>query len=147
VLPDLREALLVAVRWFHAASAVALVGGSSFCLLILAPVWRAGEGGELRQAVDRGFKELVDLSLVVFLASGALLTFERLSSGAASTAYVVVLAIKLLLSLLLYRWAFQVRRVQGWNGPAARLLVGSGYLVVLLAAILKTLYESGLRPS
>jgi hypothetical protein len=59
----------------------------------------------------------------------------------------MILAIKLLLSLLLYRWAFLVRHSGDWNGRPARLLVGSGYLVVLLAAILKTLYENGLRAS
>jgi uncharacterized membrane protein len=141
-----RELILVVVRWAHAGAAVALVGGSTFCHLVLASAFR--QDGALPdvglERVERGFKELLDLSLIVFIISGGLLTFERLSSGAAGSAYVVILGLKIFLSVLLFRWAFQVRS-RGWEGPEARLLVGSGFVVVLLAAVLKTLYESGLR--
>jgi uncharacterized membrane protein len=147
-LLDPREALLILVRLAHALATVALVGGSAFQLLVVAPALRsAGERAEpMRQRVEAGFKEIVDLSLPVFLLSGALLTFERLSSGAVGSTYVVVLVLKVLLSLLLYRWAFQVRRPGGWARPAARFLVGSGIVVIFLAVVLKTLYEGGLRP-
>lgn len=144
---DLRELILVAVRWSHAAAAVALVGGGAFYLVILDPALRQdGTAPELiRKRVDAGFKELVDVTLVVFIISGALLTFERLSSGAATTAYVIVLGFKLILSVLLFRWAVQLRRGPDRNSHKARLMVGSGFLVILLASVLKTLYESALR--
>jgi uncharacterized membrane protein len=142
-----REAILVAIRWAHAAAAVALVGGSAFYLTIVAPALRQGGTAVdyVRKGADAGFKELVDLSLVVFVVSGGLLTFERLSAGAASPTYVAILGLKVVLCVLLYRWAFQVRGRRGWDGLEAKLLVGSGFLVVLLAAVLKTLYEGGLR--
>jgi len=144
---DLRDLLLLGMRWSHALAAVALVGSSAFYLFVLAPAFRdAGPAAEpVRSAADAGFKELVDLTLVVFLLSGGLLTFERLSSGAATTLYAFVLGLKVVLSLLLYTWAFAVRRGRGWAGREARLLVGSGFVVVLLAALLKILYEGGLR--
>ena len=144
---DARDLLLAAVRWSHAAAAVALLGASLFQIVFLAPAMR-GEGPELepiRRAVEAGFRELVDLSLVVFLVSGALMTFERLSSGAAGTLYVVLLGVKLLLSFLLYRWAFALRRGRGWESRDAKLMVGAGFLVLLVAALLKTVYEGGLR--
>jgi uncharacterized membrane protein len=145
---DLREILLLAVRWSHAAAAAALVGGSAFYLLILAPALaRGGAAAEVvRTSVDAGFKELTDLALMVFLISGGLLTFERLSSGAATTPYVVVLGVKLFVSVLLYRSALRVRRGRGWDSREARFLVGSGFVVVFLATVLKTLYEGALRP-
>lgn len=144
---DPRDALLIAVRWSHAAAAAALVGGSAFYLLILAPVLRrsGASSDHVRRGADAGFKELVDLSVVVFVVSGTLLTFERLSSGAAGTSYAVLLGVKVLLSVLVYRWALQVRRDRGWDSLEAKLLVGSGFLVVLLATVLKNLYEGGLR--
>jgi uncharacterized membrane protein len=145
---DLREVLLVAIRWSHAAAAVALVGGSAFYLFVLAPALRrAGTtaGEVVGKGVEAGFKELLDISIVVLVVSGGLLTFERLSSGAASTTYVIVLALKILVSVLLYRWALQVRRGRGWESREARFLVGSGFLVVFLATVLKTLYESNLH--
>jgi uncharacterized membrane protein len=144
---DPREILLAAVRWSHAAAAVALLGGSLFQVLFLGPVLRGG-GAELepvRKATDVGFRELVDLSLVVFLVSGGLLTFERLSSGAAGTLYVVLLGVKLLLSFLFYRWAFALRRGRGWDNREAKLMVGAGFLILLVATLLKTVYEGGLR--
>ena len=135
------------VRWAHAAAAAILVGGSAFSLLVLSPSLRQGGASAdlMRKRTEAGFRELADLCTVVFVVSGGLLSFERLSSGAASTAYVVVLGLKILLSVLLFRWAFQVSRGVGWDGLQARLLVGSGFLVVLLAALLKMLYEAGLR--
>jgi uncharacterized membrane protein len=144
---DLRELILVAVRWSHAAAAAALVGGGAFYLAILDPALRQdGTALELiRKRVDAGFRDLVDVTLVVFVVSGALLTFERLSSGAATTAYVIVLGLKLVLSVLLFRWAVQLRRGRHWHSLDARLMVGSGFLVILLASVLKTLYESALR--
>lgn len=143
---DARELLLVAVRWFHAAAAVALVGGGLFGLLCVGPGLRTGgnQVEPLRKATLAGFGELVDLSLVVFLISGGLLTFERLTSGAATTLYVILLGIKLLLGFLLYRWAFAVRR-QGWDTRPAKLMVATGFLIVLIATLLKSLYEGGLR--
>ena len=144
---DVRELILVAVRWSHAAAAAALVGGGAFYLAILAPALRQGgaAGEPIRMRAGAGFKGLVDLSFVVFVISGALLTFERFSSGAATTAYVIVLGLKLVISVLLFRWAFQVRRGRHWDSLEARLMVGSGFLVILLASVLKTLYETGLR--
>lgn len=144
---DLREVLLVVIRWSHAAAAVALVGGSAFYLVFLEPALRAaGAGGQpIRRAADLGYREIVDLTLVVFIVSGGLLTFERLSGGAASTLYVALLGVKVALSLLLYGWAFAIRRGRGWAGREGRFVVGAGFLVVFLATVLKTLYEGGLR--
>ena len=144
---DVRDLLLAGVRWSHAVAAVALVGGSLFALLYLGPVLR-GDGAQLepiRRVTLAGFSELVDLSLVVFIISGGLLTFERLTSGAAGTPYMILLAIKLLLSFLLYRWAFAVRGTGRWDGPHAKRMVATGFLVVFIATLLKTLYEGGLR--
>ena len=143
---DLRDGLLVLVRWSHALAAVLLVGGSAVLLLVIGPTIadQADDRERLGKAIAPRFKELVDLTLVVFVLSGGLLTFERLSSGAASSAYVVVLGLKIVLSVLVFRWAYLVRR-RGWASGTARALVGSGLLVVLLATVLKSLYESGLR--
>ena len=144
---ELRDVLLLGVRWSHALAAVALVGASAFYLFFLEPAFREAESAAtpIRAAANAGFKELVDLTLIVFLISGGLLTFERLSSGAAGTLYAVVLGLKVLLSVFVYHWAFAVRRGRSWASREAHFLVGSGAVVVLLATLLKSLYEGGLR--
>ena len=147
ITQELRELLLIIVRWSHAVAAVALVGGSGVGLVTLGSGANGAEqpAGRFEARFQRAFSEIVTLSLIVFLASGVLLTFERLASGAASSLYVSLLGLKLLLSVLLYRWAFSLRRSHSWGGRTARLLVGFGLLVILLATTLKTLYEAGLR--
>jgi hypothetical protein len=144
---DPREVLLVAIRWSHAAAAAALLGASLFQLLVLGPALRAGGPGlePLRRAADARFRELLDLSLVVFLISGGLMTFERLSGGAVGPPYVALLGVKLLLSFLLYRWGLAVPRGRGWESREAKLMVAAGFLVLLIATVLKTLYEGGPR--
>ena len=102
---------------------------------------------------DKGFfaAEQIEPQLVMMApptAIAALVAGEldfSSTTGAATTAYVLLLGLKLLLSLLLYRWAFQLRREAGWNAGLERKLVGSGLVILLLAAVLKTIYESGLR--
>jgi uncharacterized membrane protein len=144
---DAREALLLLVRWSHAAAATVLVGGSAVYLLVLAPSRaRAGQGAEtVWKDADGGFWELIDLAAFVLLVSGGLLVFDRLSGGAASLLYVAVLGLKVSLSLLVYRLARLMRRGPGWHSRDARLMVGAGFLVVFLATVLKALYEAGLR--
>jgi uncharacterized membrane protein len=146
MIPDLREPLLVAIRWAHAAAAVLLLGASAFQVFVLEPALASSDGGHpLRKAAELGLKEIVDLTLVVFVLSGALLTFERLSSGAAGPTYAALLGLKVVLSLALYRWAFALRRGAGWGGREGRIVVGLGFVVLLLATVLKSLYEGGLR--
>ncbi|MCC7104478.1 MAG: hypothetical protein IT307_04985 [Chloroflexi bacterium] len=142
---DARELLLAVMRFFHATAAIAVVGSGLFGALALA------DGGGERRGLERAglgsFRELVDLSLIVFAISGGILTFDRLSSGAASTLYVGVLGAKLVAVALMYTWAFQLRRASsGWNSPRARRMVGAGLAAVLLASVLKTLWESALHP-
>jgi hypothetical protein len=143
---DLREVLLVVARFAHTAAAAVLIGSSAYQLLLLSASPGAARLSRPMSAAERStWKDLVDLTLLVFLLTGALLTFERLSAGAASTAYVLLLGLKLLLSALVYRWAFQLRRAGAWQAGPGRKLVGAGLIVLLLAAILKTIYEGGLR--
>ncbi len=144
------ELLLVAVRWAHAMAAVCWVGGSLFLLFVLEPSLRAAEDPKwsvsLRQAVYSGFRELADAAIVAFIVSGAILTFDRLSSNAASPLYLAVLALKVLLAVIMFYLAARLRRAEHTRRDRfARWQVGLGAAVILLAAVLKTLYENGLR--
>lgn len=144
---EARDLLLVAMRFVHAAAAVVVVGAASFGVLALAD---ARQSGDVQPGLSRAglatFRELIDLSLIVFAISGGILTFDRVSSGAAGPAYVAILGAKLVAVALMYTWAFQLRRAPaGWNSLRARGVAGAGLVAVLLASLLKTLWESGLR--
>lgn len=131
------EALLVLLRWLHAAASIVFLGWS-------AVLWLDGPPrGDVTAARQR-FKEVTELSLLVLLASGAVLTFDRLSHGAGGL-YATVLALKVICAVVAYQFAFRWRRVDMPVGSLdGRVLLISGAATVLLAAILKGVFEIGL---
>jgi len=127
------DALLVVFRWLHGLAAVAFLGWA--LVLFLSPSSSAGSR----------FKEVTELTLLVFLATGAVLSFDRLSNGAGAV-YGVVLAVKVMCSVAAYQFAFRWRRggltAFDLNG---RLVLILGGAAVLLAALLTEIFEYGLR--
>jgi hypothetical protein len=120
----------------HALAAIVFLGWS-------AVLWLDGPPrGEPLPARQR-YKEIVELTLVVFLATGAILTFDRLSHGAGSV-YAAVLALKVLCAAVAYQYAFRWRRVGlPVGGLDGRIVLVAGVATVLLAAVLKGVTDSG----
>jgi hypothetical protein len=137
--PGAAEALLVVLRWLHGMAAVAFLGWS-------AVLWWDGAAptGEKTPGSLR-FKEITEVTLLVFLATGAILTFDRLSRGAGGV-YAAVLVAKVLLAVVAYQFAFLWRR-RGLavGAPDGRTALIAGTAAVLLAAVLKGVFESGVR--
>ena len=136
VVPGPAEALLVLLRWLHATATIVFLGWS-------AVVWLDGPPrGDLSAARQR-YKEVIELSLLVLLASGAVLSFDRLSHGAGGL-YAAVLALKVVCAAVAYQFAFRWRRVGlPVGGLDGRIVLVSGAATVLLAAVLKGVFESG----
>jgi hypothetical protein len=134
--PVLAEGLLVVLRWLHAVASIVFLGWSAVLLLDGPP------RGDVSAARQR-FKEITELSLLVLLATGAVLTFDRLSHGAGGL-YAAILALKVACAAVTYQFAFRWRRVGlPMSGLDGRILVIFGAATVLLAAVLKGVYESG----
>ena len=134
---NLAEGLLVLLRWLHAAASIVFLGWS-------AVVWLDGPPRDDSVAARKRYKEITELSLLVILASGAVLTFERLSLGAGGL-YAAVLALKVACAVVAYQFAFRWRRVGLPVGSLdGRIVLISGAATVLLAAVLKGVFESGL---
>ena len=154
------DLLLVAMRWAHGMATIIWLGGGAYATLI--------QGHELRQLDDRevaarlgratgdAFGRWVNAAIIVFIVSGVILTFDRLASRGATLQYGIVLGLKIALALWLFGLAQRIQRRRGRTvrGPfaAVRQALGSplallwiGAIVVLLAAILKMLYENALR--
>ena len=149
------------------------MGGSVFYLLVLRPaIRRSGESGStLPAAIGREFRSLVGLCIAVLILTGAILTFDRLTSPATDAAYVATLAVKVSLAVVMFVLAHRARRARralprpspqpATSGMAAvrlarrlsRALSGGvlilvlGVTVLLLADLLKTLYEGNLAGS
>ena len=85
------------VRWVHAIGAVAWVGGSLFYLTVLRPALVSAHVADqaLETAINKGFRDVVDLSIVAVIVSGVYITFDRLSSAPLTLVYFIVLGLKL----------------------------------------------------
>jgi putative copper export protein len=101
---------------------------------------------------------VVEVSAAVLAVSGVVLAVVRLSSGAAGPAYAVLLGVKVLLALAMFALATELRwsgrrpgggrgrgRGRG-RGALSRLTLVLGIVVVLLAVILRRVFETGLGP-
>jgi hypothetical protein len=101
-------------------------------------------GGDSSRARGR-FKEITELTMIVFLATGAVLSVDRLGRGAGAV-YAGVLALKVLCAVVAYQYAFRWRRVGlPVGGLDGRIVLIFGAASVLLAAVLKGVFDSGVR--
>ena len=147
----------VVLRWLHAMAAVAWVGGCLFYLLVLNPaVASTHAGGEIREllaSVSRLFRDVVRASVALFLATGALLTVDRVSQPRITTAYVGVLALHIVVSggmLWLAQGlgrtiASQKRRSGRWWLAPPYVILWLGMAAYLTAIVLKVLFEQLMR--
>ena len=137
-------------------AAVAWVGGSLFFAVALNPsIQRLGKTPErvaLVAATSREFREVVRLSIFVFLITGGILVFTRLSWARIPNSYVAVLAVKVVLSLVMF-WltgrigkdsgADATRRPVWWIRPQY-LILELGVVVYALSIVLRLIYDDTL---
>ncbi|MBI2942398.1 MAG: hypothetical protein HYY04_18370 [Chloroflexi bacterium] len=109
---DAADILRALVRTVHLLAATAWVGGSIFSATVLAPRISSGQGSELA-AVNRAFGGIVSVCVWLLLASGAILTVDRLADPHASGGlYTIILVVKVALSVAMIL-------VAGWLGERA----------------------------
>lgn len=164
---SLSEAFLVIVRWLHLVSAAAWVGGSLFYLIVLRPAQRRAPDTTRAFSVDAAaeFGGLVNICIIVLIATGIILTLNRLTPGDVGTAYVIALGVKIAFSVWMFVLAWSRRKrtsildaFRGVDAPdkgrVSRLLrtisgynalVILGLIVFLISDLLKVMYEMALR--
>ena len=135
------------MRWLHASAAIVWIGAIWFELFVALPAWSSEPPAEILGRFDLAMREIVQTALFVFLLSGAILTFERLSRDAAGTAYVTLLGLKIALSVVMFQIGFRFR---GARGPrrirGLQIMAALGLIIVLMATVLKWIYERALLP-
>ena len=164
---SLTDIFLLVVRWLHLVSAAAWVGGSIFYLIVLRPALRRSPEGSrlINLATATEFRALVETCVYVLIATGVILTLNRLTPGVVGAPYVVTLGAKIALSVWMFVLAWSrrkrtsvteafretdappstklsraLRTVSGYN-----TIVILGLVVFLLSDLLKTLYEVALK--
>lgn len=97
------DLLRIALRWVHLVSAVIWIGGTFFFLLAIRPSLVSDEAAagwrQISAGVERRFHEIVQVCIWTFFISGAILTYDRLTTINPGLDYIATLAIKVLLVL------------------------------------------------
>ncbi len=142
-------------------AAVAWVGGSLFYAVALHPALEelgpTPERVALVRGASREFREVVRLSILVFVVTGAVLAVSRLTFTRLPLAYVVVLAVKVALSLGMFWLAGLLgprrgrpngeerpKRQGAWWLRPQYLILELGAVVYLLSLVLRMLFEQAL---
>ena len=153
--------ILVIIRWGHALSAVAWVGGGIFYLLVLRPAIRRAQGLPLETgaAIRDEFRGLVATAIAVLLLTGTILSVARLTGEGATVPYAIVLGVKITLALFMFYVVRIVRRgdygeleetgagflrkvIRSATSPMALLVIGVA--IIGLSDVLDALFENAL---
>ncbi len=118
---DALDWILFGIRWGHAVSAVAWVGGGIFYLMVLRPAIRQSQGlpKDTGRAIGVEFRGLVSTAIAVLLITGVILSASRLTEDVITSLYVVVLVVKIALALYMF---YVVRFMQQDSYPEDRTL-------------------------
>ena len=158
------DLFLLVVRWVHLVAAALWIGGGLFYLLALRPALKitSDSGRQVDMAVAAEFRAWVDTCVFVLLATGVILTFNRLTPGVIGVPYVATLAAKIALSIWMFLLAQGRRRrnalldahrprpaatglrraARAFSGYNAIVILG--IIVFLLSDALKLLFEQAL---
>ena len=153
--------ILVIIRWGHAVSAVAWVGGGIFYLMVLRPAIRRSQGlpPETGAAIRDEFRGLIATAIAVLAVTGVILSVARLTGEGATVPYAIVLGVKIALALFMFYVARIVRRgdygpsderesgalrgaVRTATSPMALLVIG--VVIIGLSDVLAGLFENAL---
>ena len=159
------DVFFLLIRWFHGLAAVAWVGGSLFYVLVMRPAQRKGWQGFGGQYVMDEFRVIVDTSIVVLVATGTIMLFDRLTFPSLGANYLGIVVVKIALAIWMFSIAKRRWRSKGEASRLARESSGTpnrvvtrvvavmsgvnmtailGVTVFLLSDMLKLLFELGL---
>jgi|TARA_B100001750_G_scaffold64869_1_gene51505 putative copper export protein len=158
---DALDWILFGIRWGHAVSAVAWVGGGIFYLMVLRPAIRQSQGlpKDTGRAIGVEFRGLVSTAIAVLLITGVILSASRLTEDVITSPYVVVLVVKIALALYMFyvvrfmrQDSYPEDRTLGdsrWQRLSGRLtgttaILVTGIVVIGLSDILDGLLENAL---
>ena len=158
---------MLCIRWAHSLSATIWVGGTLFYILVLRPQQKHINTAEntLIPNIVKQFRGLIDACILILIATGTLLLFDRLTDNSTTSTYVVVVTLKIVLATWMFaiarrRWRSRstetnqksefVQQNVTFVGRFSRLATGINLTVLLgitiffLSDLLRLIFEQGL---
>ena len=149
-------ALRVIMRSAHILAGAAWVGGSIMYLLVVTPALRlGGPAPAVAAKIAALFKQMVNVCMGVLLLTGAYLTFDRLTQTTLGLPYLLVLALKIVLAIVLFVLALYMaqsnvrrlaKRSTRLSKAAPQLMLILGIVIFVLGALLNILFELSIAP-
>ncbi len=149
-------ALRVIMRSAHILAGAAWVGGSIMYLLVITPALRfGGPAPAVAAKIAALFKQMVNVCMGVLLLTGAYLTFDRLTQTTLGLPYLLVLALKIVLAIVLFVLALYMaqsnvrrlaKRSTRFSKAAPQLMLILGIVIFVLGALLNILFELSIAP-
>lgn len=149
--------LRLLLRVAHGLSAALWLGGGAYYALLLRPLLKGADEGQRRlaRAAQREFGEWAGALTLAMVATGALLTFDRLSDGQGTLLYAALLGAKIAAALTAFWLAGSftgvARRASGHNpsGPPRRISRSAAILLLgtvafVLGVALAASYPTGI---
>tara|TARA_A100001037_G_scaffold300502_1_gene328190 strand:+ start:1715 stop:2182 length:468 start_codon:yes stop_codon:yes gene_type:complete len=150
------EVILLLVRWVHSIAALTWIGGAIFYWLIMRPSLQSGLlPDRVLHFARQEFGQIVVLSMWALLITGSILFFERISLPSATTTYVAVLGLKVMLSAWMFfltigprgRSVLAIARQGKWRGVVNALghinmTIILGLAIFLLSDYLRLIIEN-----
>jgi uncharacterized membrane protein len=143
------------IRSVHIVAGAVWLGGCVVYLLVITPALRLSKADSaVAAAMGELFRRVVSVCMVTLLLSGVFLIVDRLSATTVGSAYVIVLAVKIVVSLammvLAVLQAQEARRRLSHRGRlwylAPRWILGLGMVAFVLGATLTGLFEVSIIP-
>ena len=161
------DILILVIRWLHLTSSSAWIGGGIFYILILQPLINKNPQTfkSLKSSTGRAFQSLSNICIIMMIATGAIMGFDRLSESVTNLSYAITLFIKVILSVWIIIQMQMLRRKKMLSQtdeiivplPTSRLrkivnqltgyngIVLTGILIFLISDVLGLLFENALR--
>lgn len=144
------EAFLLLLRLAHAFAAAVWLGGGVYYLVALRPAMResAEPPRAFVAAAQSLYGEWARVTTIVMLATGIILTFDRLANAGGGLRYAVALAVKIVVALAAF-WLAGLRPGRRRRSRPARrsrpeVILALGAVAFGVGVVLASIYGQGL---
>lgn len=148
---SVRDWFLLLLRLAHALAATFWLGGGVYYLVALRPALRSRpeSAREFGAEAQRAFGEWARVATLVMVATGVVLTFDRLSAGRGGLTYAALLALKIVAAAAAFwfagvRPARRAARRRSGRRVAPEFILALGLLAFLLGVALASVYGRGI---
>jgi len=149
---DIAAIARMLLRLAHALAAALWLGGGAYYVLALRPALRNADPAarELARAAQSEFGEWASVATIILIATGVVMSFDRLTNGQGSSTYVVLLGIKIVAAIAAFwltgTFVRNARRRRQSNSIISRswLILMLGTIAFVIGVALSVVYPTGI---